>query len=205
MRLQKRTHLNSRYFSNKLTENAVAGATTEGQIMERDTKQLFIQDASEGQQYLTFMLGDEEYGVDILTVQEIRGWSKTTVIPNAPAYMRGVINLRGIIVPIIDLRKRFNLPDIEFTSTTVVVVVKVSHTDGERTVGLVVDAVSDVHMISHEDINKSSIMAGAISTKYIKGLASVNDKMVILLTVDELINDGVLEEVMAVSADESGV
>jgi purine-binding chemotaxis protein CheW len=172
--------------------------------MEGDAKQSFIRGEGEGQQYLTFLLGYEEYGVDILAVQEIRGWSKTTVIPNAPAYMRGVINLRGIIVPIIDLRKRFNMPEIEFTSTTVVIVVKVSHVHGERTVGLVVDAVSDVHTISHEDINKSPIMAGSISTKYIKGLANIDEKMVIILTVDELINEGVLEEVNSIDTGYPG-
>lgn len=166
--------------------------------MDRDANPLSMFDKSEGQQYLTFLLGGEEYGVDILTVQEIRGWSKTTVIPNAPAHMLGVINLRGIIVPVIHLRKCFNLPEIEFTSTTVVVVVKVAHANGERTVGLVVDAVSDVHMISHEDINKSSVMTGAISTKFIKGLANINDKMIILLLIDELINEGVLDQVAAV-------
>jgi len=165
--------------------------------MENEATQSFIQDKNEGKQYLTFLLGDEEYGVDILAVQEIRGWNKTTVIPNAPAYMRGVINLRGIIVPIIDLRRRFNLPEIEFTATTVVVVVKVAHVDGERTVGLVVDAVSDVYVIPQENINKSPAMSGAIGTKYIKGLAKVNEEMVILLAVDELINEGVLEEVVS--------
>jgi purine-binding chemotaxis protein CheW len=168
--------------------------------MDNDASQLFMQNENEGQQYLTFLLDDEEYGVDILTVQEIRGWNKTTSIPNSPAHMLGVINLRGIIVPVIHLRKCFNLGEVEFTATTVVVVVKVAHIDGERTVGLVVDAVSDVHMILDSAINKSPAMAGAISSKFIKGLANVKDKMVILLAIDELINDGILAEVAAVSS-----
>ena len=133
----------------------------------------------------------------ILAVQEIRGWNKTTAIPNAPDYMLGVINLRGVIVPIIDLRKHFGMPDVEFTASTVVVVVKVAHENGERTVGLVVDAVSDVYQISDEDINKSPAITGMISSQFIKGLANVKDKMVILLTISELINVGVLEEVTA--------
>lgn len=171
--------------------------------MDSDVNQLLMQNDSAGQQYLTFLLDSEEYGVDILTVQEIRGWNKTTVIPNSPAHMLGVINLRGIIVPIIHLRKCFNLEEVEFTATTVVVVVKVSHDDGERTVGLVVDAVSDVHMILDKDINKSPAMAGAISSKFIKGLANVNDKMVILLAIDELINDGIIDDAATINTVES--
>lgn len=171
--------------------------------MDSDVNRLLMQNESAGQQYLTFLLGDEEYGVDILAVQEIRGWEKTTAIPNSPPHMLGVINLRGIIVPIIHLRRCFNLEEVDFTATTVVVVVKVSHESGERTVGLVVDAVSDVHMISDHDINKSPAMAGAINSKFIKGLANVNDQMVILLSIDDLINDGVLEEVVNIKVDET--
>jgi purine-binding chemotaxis protein CheW len=171
--------------------------------MDSDVNQLLMQNENAGQQYLTFLLDDEEYGVDILTVQEIRGWDKTTAIPNSPPHMLGVINLRGIIVPIIHLRKCFNLEEVEFTSTTVVVVVKVSHDAGERTVGLVVDAVSDVHMILDNAIGKSPAMAGAISSKFIKGLANVNDKMVILLAIDELVNSGILEEVVNINTSEA--
>jgi len=171
--------------------------------MNDDVNQILMQNENTGQQYLTFLLDDEEYGVDILAVQEIRGWSKTTAIPNSPPHMLGVINLRGIIVPVIYLRKCFNLEEVEFTATTVVVVVKVSHDAGERTVGLVVDAVSDVHMIPDKDINKSPAMAGAVSSRFIKGLANINDKMVILLSIDELINDGILEESVDINVSET--
>ncbi len=171
--------------------------------MESDVSQFLMQNVNAGQQYLTFLLDGEEYGVDILTVQEIRGWEKTTAIPNSPAHMLGVINLRGIIVPIIHLRKCFNLEEADFTATTVVVVVKVPHEGGERTVGLVVDAVSDVYMILDDDVNKSPAMSGAISSKFIKGLANVNEKMVILLAIDELINAGILEDVVNVNANET--
>lgn len=145
-------------------------------------------------QYLTFILSKEEYGVDILRVQEIRGWDGATVIPNTPDYVLGVINLRGTVVPIIDLRKRFEMDNIEFTAETVIVVVKVVHDSGERTVGMVVDAVSDVYNITTDDINSAPDVGGNVSLDFIKGLATVNDNMIILLDIDALINLGILEE-----------
>ena len=144
-------------------------------------------------QYLTFMLADEEYGVDILRVQEIRGWDSATAIPNAPDYVLGVVNLRGVVVPIFDLRKRFNLDNAEFTSETVIVVVKVEHEKGERTIGMVVDGVSDVYNITAENVNSAPDVGGSVNMEFIKGLATINDEMIILLDVDELINVGVLE------------
>ncbi|MDH5710962.1 MAG: chemotaxis protein CheW [Gammaproteobacteria bacterium] len=146
-------------------------------------------------QYLTFMLADEEYGVDILRVQEIRGWDGATAIPNAPDYVLGVVNLRGVVVPIFDLRKRFNLDKVEFNSETVTVVVKVEHDKGERTIGMVVDGVSDVYNITAENINSAPEVGGSVSMEFIKGLATVNNQMIILLDVDELINVGVLQEI----------
>lgn len=146
-------------------------------------------------QYLTFMLGDEEYGVDILRVQEIRGWDSATSIPNTPDYVLGVVNLRGVVVPIFDLRKRFNLENADFTSETVTVVVKVQHAKGERTIGMVVDAVSDVYNITEENINSAPEVGGSVNMEFIKGLATVNEAMVILLDVDELINAGILDDI----------
>ena len=146
-------------------------------------------------QYLTFMLADEEYGVDILRVQEIRGWDGATAIPNAPDFVLGVVNLRGVVVPIFDLRKRFNLENADFTPETVTVVVKVQHAKGERTIGMVVDGVSDVYNIVAENINDAPEVGGSVSMEFIKGLATVNNKMIILLDVDELINVGVLEDI----------
>ncbi len=146
-------------------------------------------------QYLTFMLAEEEYGVDILRVQEIRGWDSATAIPNAPEYVLGVVNLRGVVVPIFDLRKRFNLEKADFTSETVTVVVKVQHEKGERTVGLVVDAVSDVYNITEENINEAPEVGGNVGMEFIKGLATINDQMIILLDIDELVNIGVLAEI----------
>ncbi|MDH5612308.1 MAG: chemotaxis protein CheW [Gammaproteobacteria bacterium] len=159
-----------------------------------DAKNASIEMEAGTNQYLTFMLADEEYGVDILRVQEIRGWDSATAIPNAPDYVLGVVNLRGVVVPIFDLRKRFNMSTAEFDSATVVVVVKVKYAKGERTIGMVVDAVSDVYNISPEKINSAPDVGGSVSMEFIKGLATVNNEMIILLDVDELINVGVLEE-----------
>ena len=154
-----------------------------------------MQDKNEDtSQYLTFMLAGEEYGVEILRVQEIRGWEPPTDIPNTPDYVLGVINLRGTVVPIIDLRKRFDLEEVEFGKTTVVVVVKVQHKKGERTMGLVVDAVSDVYDILPEQVRPSPDFGGVVSTEFVRGLAKINKNMIILLDLDLLINQGVLSE-----------
>lgn len=146
-------------------------------------------DGDSADQYLTFMLNEEEYGVDILRVQEIKGWSSTTHIPNTPDYIRGVMNLRGAIVPIIDLRSRFMMPTIEHTATTVVIVLKVCAESGERTIGFVVDAVSDVYNVSIENFRPAPDFGGNVRTDFIRALATVDDKMVILLDIDVLVSD----------------
>jgi purine-binding chemotaxis protein CheW len=109
-------------------------------------------------QYLTFMLAGEEYGIEILKVQEIKGWDSATPIPNTPEYVLGVLNLRGAVVPIIDLRKRFQLESIAYGATTVVIVVKMQQDDQERTVGLVVDAVADVYRLEASEIQPAPDM-----------------------------------------------
>lgn len=144
-------------------------------------------------QYLTFILGGEEYGVDILKVQEIRGWESATNIPNTPEYVLGVVNLRGHVVPIVDLRLRFSLASADFGSATVVVLVKVAQGDTERTVGMVVDAISDVYVVKDSDVREAPDFGGAMATEFITGLATVDEKMVVLLDVDHLVNAGVLE------------
>ncbi|MAD45737.1 MAG: chemotaxis protein CheW [Oceanospirillaceae bacterium] len=143
---------------------------------------------SHEQQYLTFMMADEEYGVDILAVQEIRGWEEATMIPNAPEYIRGVINLRGTIVPIMDLRIRFGLKQVEYSPVTVVIILKVENTNGERVMGIVVDAVSDVYTISDESTRRPPELTEDKNSGFIKGLVNVNEKMVILLDVNELLS-----------------
>ncbi len=140
-------------------------------------------------QYLTFMLGQEEYGVDILRVQEIKGWERATEIPNTPDYIRGVMNLRGTVVPIVDLRRRFDLESADYTNTTVVIVLKVEgEGDGQtRTMGFVVDAVSDVYNVSADSIQTAPDFGARVNTQFIRGLAVVEDKMVILLDFDRLV------------------
>lgn len=152
-------------------------------------------DQNTGHQYLTFILAGEEYGVDILKVQEIRSWESATKIPNTPDYVLGVINLRGTIVPIIDVRQRFSIEKTEINSTTVIVVVKVSHENTTRTIGMLVDAVSEVYNITDADIRAMPEVSSQIATEFVKGLTTVNDKMIIILNVDLMINTGVLQDV----------
>ena len=156
-------------------------------------------------QYLTFMLAGEEYGLEILRVQEIKGWDSATPIPNTPEHVLGVLNLRGAVVPIIDLRKRFCLESIPYGPTTVVIVVKMINDGQERTVGLVVDAVSEVYRLESKEIQPPPDMGGTISTEFVQGLATVENKMLILLEVDHLINFNVLEDATAVAADQDPV
>ena len=166
------------------TVNAVVEQQSENQNLENSA------------QFLTFSLSDEEYAVDILRVQEIRSWEPVSRIPNVPAYEKGVVNLRGAIVPIIDLRERFNLEHSEYTSLTVVVVLQTYATDGkQRVMGAVVDSVSDVVNVDTTDIQKAPDFGARVSTEYINGLVSVNERMVMLLDVDKLLKlDGVGNE-----------
>ncbi len=143
-------------------------------------------------QFLTFMLADEEYGIDILQVQEIRGWESATPIPNTPDFIKGVVNLRGSIVPVIDLRLRFNLAQVEYGPTTVVIVLKIKGEKVDRTVGIVVDAVSEVYNVSAEEMKPAPDFGGIISTDFLRGLATMDEKMVILLDINGLINSEVL-------------
>ncbi len=147
-------------------------------------------------QYLTFMLADEEYGVDILRVQEIRGWDTATPLPNMPEYVLGVVNLRGTVVPVIDLRRHFSLESIPFDKTTVVIVLKIEDQAAkvDRTMGIVVDAVSEVHNISASELKPAPTFGGALSTDAIKGLATTDERMLIILDIDELMNNGVLQQ-----------
>ncbi|MBI1362419.1 MAG: chemotaxis protein CheW [Proteobacteria bacterium] len=139
-------------------------------------------------QYLTFTLADELYGVDILKVQEIRGWSGVTQIPNCPPYIRGVVNLRGAIVPILDMRRRFAMEETPFTPYTVVIVVNVQG----RTVGLVVDAVSDVVNLKEDDLRPPPDFGTAIDNTYLRALAQIGEDMVILLNVDDMLRSSEL-------------
>ncbi len=138
-------------------------------------------------QYLTFFLGHEEYGLDILQVQEIKGWGEVTKIPNTPHYMLGIINLRGAIVPIIDLRIRFGLDLVEYTPTTVVIVAKVTSPDKNRIIGIVVDAVAEVYDLTEENLKPPPDFGCNIDMDYVTGLASIDEKIIIMLDVNKLI------------------
>jgi purine-binding chemotaxis protein CheW len=133
-------------------------------------------------QQLTFALAEEEYAVDILAVREIRGWSHVTRIPQAPDYVLGVLNLRGAIVPVMDLRLRFGLVRESYGDTTVMIIVAI----GERLFGIVVDAVSDVIDIDPAAIKPVPDMGAVVDTRYLKGLATYQERMVMLLDVDKL-------------------
>ena len=143
---------------------------------------------SDGNQYLTFCLNNEDYGVDILSVTEIRGWEPPTLIPNSPDYVRGVINLRGVIVPIMDLRIKFQIGQPEYTPTTVVIVMAVKTEKVNSTMGFVVDAVSDVLNAEEQDIKPAPAFGGLVSNRYIHGLVNVGSNVVTVLNVEQLLN-----------------
>lgn len=138
-----------------------------------------------GQEFLVFTLGDEEYGIDILKVQEIRGYEPPTRIANAPEFIKGVVNLRGTIVPIVDMRLRFNCSEIEYNAFTVVIILNL----GSRVVGIVVDSVSDVMELSAEAIRPAPDIESAIDNGCILGLGSVSERMLILLDIEKLMGN----------------
>lgn len=140
------------------------------------------------EQVLCFRLGAEEYGVDVLRVQEIKGWDAVTRVPYSPRYMLGVINLRGSIVPVIDLRVRFEMADAPFDATTVIVVVRVPGARGERTVGVVVDSVTEVRDFAATDIQPAPEMLGAAGTAHIRGLVERDARLVMILDIEGLVN-----------------
>lgn len=143
-------------------------------------------------QYLTFILAGEEYAIDILRVQEIKGWDKVTSLPRTPDYLQGVINLRGTIVPIVDLRKRFKMPTIDYTPTTVVIVLKVVGEEHDRIMGIIVDGVSDVHNLKHDAIKPAPEMHGSIDSRFVSGLTTINNNMVVVMDIDTLLNSSEL-------------
>ncbi len=136
------------------------------------------------QEFLTFTLGSEEYAIDILRVQEIRGYDQVTAIANSPAFIKGVINLRGAIVPIVDLRIKFNLPSVTYDPFTVVIILNVLN----RIVGIVVDSVSDVLALTPNEIKPAPEFGGSFDTQYLMGLATVEERMLILVNIEQLMS-----------------
>lgn len=141
---------------------------------------------SNGKQFLMFNLGNELYAVDILCVEEIRSWEEPTIIPNAPNYVKGVINIRGLIVPIIDFRLKFDVCVAEYIDSTVVMVLTIETDDATKTMGFVVDAVSDVIDVEDDDIKVSAGFVGSIPQENVQGLVNVNERVVTLLNVPAL-------------------
>jgi purine-binding chemotaxis protein CheW len=134
------------------------------------------------QEYLLYTLGPEEYAIDILKVQEIRGYEAPTTIANAPGFLKGVINLRGTIVPIVDLRIKFNVGTADYTPFTVVIILNI----GSRVVGIVVDSVSDVTLLRQEQIRPAPDFAATVDTKYINGLCTLDGRMLIVVDIERL-------------------
>jgi len=139
-----------------------------------------------GEQYLTFLLAKEQYAVDILCVEEIRSWENPTRIPNSPGYIKGVINMRGIIVPIVDLRMKFNIGEAVYCETTVVIVLTVETEEKTRTIGFVVDAVSDVLNVEANEIKPAPVFGGCVPQNYLDGLVNVGENVVTILNVKTL-------------------
>lgn len=144
-------------------------------------------------EFLTFTLGGEDYGVDILKVQEIRGYENVTKIANAPEYVKGMINLRGLIVPIFDLRIKFNLGNARYDQFTVVIILNI----GARVVGIVVDGVTDVTALSLDQMEPPPALGQALDTSYIMGLGQVVERMIILVDVEKLLDVDALELALA--------
>lgn len=144
-------------------------------------------------EFLTFTLGSEEYAIDILKVQEIRGYETPTLIANAPPFIKGVINLRGIIVPIVDLRIKFRLGKVEYTPFTVVIILNIAG----RVIGVVVDSVSDVLSLTPAQIRQAPDFSGSFDTKYIVGLASVEERMLIVTDIERLMSSADMELIEA--------
>ncbi len=151
---------------------------------------------TDGRQFLTFQLGEELYGVDILRVQEIKGYTAVTRIPNTPDYIKGVLNLRGTIVPIIELRTKFSMPHVDYTAFTVIVVVVVR----DKVMGLVVDAVSDVLDIDKKDIQPPPTFGAKVDVSFLSGIGKTGEKLVAILDIDRLLTDGEVQAAVSATA-----
>jgi purine-binding chemotaxis protein CheW len=169
-----------------------------GTTVETATRELHQQIglSTDDRQFLTFNLGEELYGVDILRVQEIKGYTAVTKIPNTPPHIKGVLNLRGTIVPILELRTKFGMPTIEYTPFTVIIVVVVH----EKIMGLVVDAVSDVLDIDRKDIQAPPQFGANVDVRFLNGIGKSGDKLVALLDMDSLLSESDLSGTQGTAA-----
>jgi purine-binding chemotaxis protein CheW len=148
-------------------------------------KALVASKAQESQQYLTFLLEDQEYGLEIFKIREIRGYSPITPIPNVPPHVRGVMNLRGTVLPVIDLRMKFHLPSVEFNKFTVIVIATVA----DKTVGLLVDAVSDVLTVEQDAMREAPDFGAAVDTRFINGVFQSKERLAVALNLEKLLTE----------------
>jgi purine-binding chemotaxis protein CheW len=153
----------------------------------------------ESREVLVFVLGGEEYAVDILKVQEIRGYEKVTPIPSAPAFLKGVVNLRGIIVPVIDMRIKFGLAEPRYDSFTVVIILRVAG----RVIGIVVDGVSDVVRLAPGEVKAAPALGSIVDSGFLAGLATQGERMILLLEIEKFLSSGELDLVRR-SAEATG-
>lgn len=166
----------------------------EANVQELNINQTLTSSMGEGiSQYLTFILATEEYGIDILSVVEIRGWETPTTIPSAPKCIKGVINLRGNIIPVVDLRSRFNMPEIPYGPSTVLIVIQMEYEKHKKMIGIVVDAVSDVYSVNIEQKQSKPEACDSPGHEYISSLVTIKqenakDKLVIILEPKHLFN-----------------
>lgn len=139
--------------------------------------------APESSQFLTFLLDEQEYGLELFKIQEIRGYAPVTPIPNVPAHVRGVMNLRGTVLPVVDLRMKFRLPPIEYNKFTVIVIATVA----DKTVGLLVDAVSDVLQVNHDAMRAAPDFGAAVDTRFINGVFQTRERLAVALNLEKLL------------------
>lgn len=141
-----------------------------------------------GSQFLSFNIGGEEFAVNILSVQEIRGWERPTFLPNSPVYIKGVLNLRGTIVPVMDLRNRFRFKGATYLDTTVIIILKIKGGEKEKLMGCVVDGVSDVFNMEESEISQVPDYASGVDSRFTAGVMTVDDHAVTLLELSNLLN-----------------
>jgi len=147
-----------------------------------------IAEEDKGSQFLSFDIGGEEFAVNILSVQEIRGWEHPTFLPNSPVYIKGVLNLRGTIVPVMDLRNRFRFKRADYLDTTVIIILKHKNGEKERLMGCVVDGVSDVFNMEDSDIGEVPSYGSGVDSRFTAGVMTVSDHAVTLLELSNLLN-----------------
>jgi purine-binding chemotaxis protein CheW len=151
-------------------------------------KALVENQAPKSQQFLTFLLEDQEYGLEIFKIREIRGYAPITPIPNVPSHVRGVMNLRGTVLPVVDLRMKFHLPEVGYSKYTVIVIATV----GDKTVGLLVDAVSDVLTVALDAIRDAPDFGAAVDTRFINGVFQSKEHLAVALNLEELLSESEL-------------